>query len=256
MTPITAVIITRNEAENIARCIESAKKVVDEVIVVDAYSEDDTVEICEMLGARVFQKRWEGYSNNKNFGNARASHDFILSLDADEVLSDELVESISVAKRQLVGVYRFNRLTNYCGKWIYHSGWYPDRKVRLFDRRIAHWEGDFVHEVLAFPEGTPMTHLSGDLLHYSYRSIADHVNRQNRYSELAAQELHDKGYQGSIIKLCFGPLGRFMKSYIVKKGVLDGFYGFVICVMSGFYVFLREAKALHLAKVSENKSTG
>ena len=139
MTPISAVIITRNEAENISRCIESVQKVADEVIVVDAYSEDDTVEICKKLGARIFQKRWEGYSNSKNFGNDKAEHDFILSLDADEVLSDKLVESISIAKRNLTGVYRFNRLTNYCGKWIYYSGWYPDRKVRLFDRRIALW---------------------------------------------------------------------------------------------------------------------
>jgi glycosyltransferase involved in cell wall biosynthesis len=255
MTPISAVIITRNEAENISRCIESVQKVADEVIVVDAYSEDDTVEICKKLGARIFQKRWEGYSNSKNFGNDKAEHDFILSLDADEVLSDKLVESISIAKRNLTGVYRFNRLTNYCGKWIYYSGWYPDRKVRLFDRRIARWEGDFVHEILVYPEGTPITHLSGDLHHYSYRSIADHVNRQNRYSELAAQELHNKGYKGSLVKLCIGPVGRFLKSYIVKKGVLDGFYGFVICAMSSFYVFLREAKALHLAIVSKEKST-
>ncbi|MCB0262134.1 MAG: glycosyltransferase family 2 protein [Calditrichaeota bacterium] len=251
MTPISVVVITKNEAENIARCIRSVQEIADEIIIVDAHSTDDTVAICKSLGATVISRNWEGYAQNKNIGNAQAKHDFILSMDADEALSDELISEIRQVKQQLRGVYSFNRLTNYCSTWIRHSGWYPDTKTRLFDRRIARWQGDFVHETLTFPAETPQTHLRGDLLHYSYHSISDHVHRQDRYSELAAQELQNKNYNGSIKKLLFGPVGRFLKSYVVKKGYRDGFYGFIICSMAAFYVFLREAKAMHLAKQRE-----
>lgn len=248
MDKISAVIITRNEAKNIGRCLASLQDVADEIIVVDAHSDDHTVEICRQHGAQVYLKDWEGYAANKNFGNERATHHHILSLDADEVLSPELARAIVAEKAQLKPLYSFNRLTNYCGQWIRHCGWYPDPKLRLFDRRIARWEGPFVHEYLACSSDLPVCHLPGDLWHYSFRSLSDHLQRVDRYSTLAAQELHNKKAGGLWGKLLTAPPLKFFKCYVLKKGCLDGFYGFCICAISAFDIFIRYAKAISLNK--------
>ena len=247
MPKISAVIITKNEERNIGRCLDSLKGIVDEILVVDSFSEDRTREISEKAGAKFVEQQWMGYSATKNWANDQAEGPYILSLDADEALSSELRNSIEKVKGSMNGVYEFNRLTNYCGKWIRHSGWYPDRKVRLFPKGKARWEGEYVHETLKTDADQPKTHLTGDLYHYSYYQIREHIARANKYSDLAAQKIVDAGKGGLLFKCMVNPYFRFWKHYLLKGGFLDGFYGFVISVIASFEVFLKYAKAISLS---------
>ncbi len=252
MSEISAVIITFNEAENIERCLQSLKSFVDEIIVVDAHSSDQTRDICEAQGARVFLREWQGYASAKNFGNRQAAHAYIFSIDADEVVSEALAQSIRRYKANLSGVYLVNRLTSYCGHWVRHCGWYPDRKVRLFPKDACLWKGDFVHEHLECPAHLNRTVLHGDLLHYSFISLSDHVQRIDHYSGLASEELFQSGKKANWIQLLFNPPAKFLKTFIVKQGFRDGFYGFCIAALSGFDVFLRYAKLQHLHRRSRD----
>lgn len=245
MSKISAVIITFNEERNIARCLESVKEVADEVLVVDSHSHDGTAGICREMGARVIDTDWMGYAATKNFGNQLAQHDYILSIDADEVLSRELIRSIQTAKQQLQGCYRVNRITNYCGRWVRHSGWYPDHKIRLFDRRSAQWHGE-VHETLVMEKLGEPQFLAGDLLHFSFNSPADHVQRVNRYSNLAARACSQKSAAELYLRMLLAPPITLLKIYLLRRGFLDGYAGLCIAVISAFDQFIRHAKALHL----------
>jgi glycosyltransferase involved in cell wall biosynthesis len=252
MSAITAVIITLNEERNIQRCLDSIVAVVDEIIVVDSFSTDKTAEICSKYpNLQFIQRPWEGYSATKNFGNQQAKHPYILSLDADECLSEELAQNILSTKQSLSGVYRFARLTNYCGTWIHHSGWYPDYKVRLFPKDAAQWQGDFVHEKLTI-SNTEVKTLSGDILHYSYYSTEEHYERVAKYSLLAAKEKFAKGKKGSLIKGFFSALTRFLKIFFLKKGFMDGAAGFKIAKISAYAAWLRQKKLISLHRESTN----
>ncbi|MBK9628786.1 MAG: glycosyltransferase family 2 protein [Flavobacteriales bacterium] len=199
MTGISAVIITRNEAHNIERCIVSLKGLVDEVIVVDAESTDATHTIAEQAGAQVIIRAWTDYTDQKNFANAKAKSPYILSMDADEAVSPVLRASLLTAiSAGLKGAYQVDRLTNYCGTWVRHGGWYPDPKVRLFAKADACWEGTHVHEELRLKNGTPITALKGDLLHYSYPTVQSHADRIERYSELHARKPRDRKTRRSV----------------------------------------------------------
>jgi glycosyltransferase involved in cell wall biosynthesis len=246
MTNISAVIITRNEEENIRHCLESVVQVADEIIVIDSHSTDNTVNICREYPVNIFQLDWQGYAYAKNFGIGKTSNDYILSIDADELLSEPLIHSIQTVKRQLEGAYSFNRLSNYCGQWIHHCGWYPDRKIRLFSRSNARWYGDFVHEKLQFNDPVEVINLKGDLLHYSFRSLSDHIQRVDQYSQLAAEELVQVQKRLIILKMIVLPFIKFLKSYVFQNGFADGFYGFCISAISGFDVFLRYAKVIQI----------
>ena len=248
MPKISAVIITKNEEKNLGRCLDSLKNVVDEILIVDSFSEDRTRNISEEAGAKFLEKEWMGYSATKNWANEQAKYPYILSLDADEALSPELHSAIQKAKPSLNGIYAFNRLTNYCGKWIRHSGWYPDTKVRLFPKDAAHWEGAFVHEILKTDPNQPLNHLRGDLFHYSYYTLSEHIARANTYSDLAAQQILEKEKGGLLFKCLLNPYFRFWKHYLLKGGFRDGFYGFVISAISAFEVFLKYSKAHSLRK--------
>ncbi|MCB0790733.1 MAG: glycosyltransferase family 2 protein [Flavobacteriales bacterium] len=240
---ISAVIITHNEAHNISRCLEAAARVADELIVVDAESTDGTVAIAGSSGARVTVRAWTNYSDQKNFANDLARGPYILSLDADEVLGDELTADILRQKATgLHGAYRLKRLTNYCGQWVRHGGWYPDAKVRLFPKQGVRWEGDHVHEILALPSGTAITDLKGDLLHFSYRSVDDHRDRIDRYSTLHAKALFAKGRGGGPVKRLLAPLVKFAQGYILQGGFRDGWAGWTIAVMSSRAVRLKYEK--------------
>ncbi len=241
---ITAILITKDEAKNIGRCLASLKGIAEEVIVVDTFSTDQTVAIAESYGAKVVQKEWMGYSETKNFANGLASGNYILSVDADEALSDELIKSIQEVKATLSGAYAFNRRNHYCGKWIKRCGWYPDRKVRLFPAGQAKWKGDFVHETLALSQGIATTFLQGDLLHYSYDSIDAHIGRVNRYSSLAADQLIANQKKGLLLKALLGPQWKFFKMFFLRLGFLDRFYGFCVCTIASYEVFLKYAKAI------------
>jgi glycosyltransferase involved in cell wall biosynthesis len=244
--PISAVIITKNEAHNLARCLESLVEVVDEMVVVDSGSTDATVEIAlSFPKTRVVQREWEGYARTKNAGNALAVHDWILSLDADEALTPMLRSSIAGLRLTDDAVcYRFARLTNYCGAWIRHCHWYPDAAVRLFHRGKARWEGDSVHEKLRFEEGMRVVTLPGDCLHYSIPSIAFHLDKVNRYSSLWAEEAYKKGRRTGLIPLLFKPFLAFFNTYVIHAGFRDGYYGFVVSVVSGMSRFMRLSKLL------------
>jgi (heptosyl)LPS beta-1,4-glucosyltransferase len=230
---ISATIITLNEERNIQRCIRSLKGVADEIIVLDSNSTDETAAICRQEGV-VFEVRdWEGYSASKNYLNSLAAHDYILSIDADEALDEELAEAIRKVKEiENPELYSVNRLTNYCGKWIKHSGWYPDVKLRLFPKKGCHWEGEYVHEELAYPINMTVHQLAGHLEHYSYYNFKEHRERADKYSALTAQKMHKAGKKASMCKPYLSALGRFVSMYFIKGGLLDGKMGFKIAQIS------------------------
>jgi glycosyltransferase involved in cell wall biosynthesis len=242
MNGISAVIIAYNEEQHIDRCLASLKGVVDEVVVYDSGSRDATQYICRDFGARLVIGPWEGYSNTKNNANLLATHEYILSLDADEALSDELRESILKVKPNMNGAYEFNRLNNYYGSWIRYGGFYPDKKIRLFPRREGRWEGQYVHEEMILTPGTTIHHLEGDLLHYTCKDITEHVERINKYSELAAREMMDGHRVPRLWKILFSPPARFIKGFFLKKGFLDGMPGFIVNILSAYSVALRYVK--------------
>ena len=244
MNNISAVIITQNEERNIARCIESLQGVADEIVVVDSGSNDRTQQICTQYKNLIFQfHSWEGYSAQKNYANSLASNPWILSIDADEALSPTLRDSLLTWKalpEPQPAAYRFNRLTNYCGHWIHHCGWYPDPCTRLFPKDAAHWDG-LVHEQLTFhsPLSDNATHLKGDLLHYSYYSVEEHAERQVRYATLAAHKAHEAGRTVGALGIWLRPKWNFFRNYLLKGGFLDGHAGYTVCRMSAFYTFLK-----------------
>lgn len=230
---ISATIITLNEERNIERCIRSLKGVADEIIVLDSNSTDATEKIC-LEHEVVFVKRdWEGYSASKNHLNSLAKFDYILSIDADEALDEELKNSILAVKNlDAPGIYSLNRMTNYCGKWIKHSGWYPDVKLRLFPKEGSYWEGEFVHEELVYPTNLKQEQLSGHLEHFSYYSFKEHRERADKYSTLTAQKMNKRGKKASMLKPFLSGLARFVSMYLIKGGILDGKMGFKIAQIS------------------------
>jgi glycosyltransferase involved in cell wall biosynthesis len=246
---ITALIITLNEEGRIAEAIASLS-CCDEVIVVDSGSSDRTRQIAEARGTRVIDHTWEGYSKQKNFAATQANNDWILSMDADERLSMELANEIAAWKDQGDGcahssptaAYSMPRRAFYLGRWINHSGWYPDRKVRLYNRRYCRWEGDFVHEAMKV-EG-PIGRFDGDLLHFPYRDWKDHNERIERYTDLAAKAAHSNGARGNILKLAIAPPAAFLKSFLLHAGFLDGWRGLAIAYMGARYVFKKEFRIL------------
>ncbi len=245
---ISAVIITYNEQHNIRRCIESIMTVVDEIIVVDSFSTDKTKDICKEFNVRFFSKEWEGYSETKNFGNQQCKYEYILSLDADEALSEELTNSILSVKENLNGAYKFNRLTNYSGKWIYHCGWYPDVKIRLFPKNKSYWVGDYVHEILETDKDVSITPLKGNLLHFAYRNKKEHLEKIKKYSSLHAEKMFAENIKFNPLKLIVAPAIKFIMDYFIHKGFLDGKAGFTICRISAKAVFLKYLKLKKLTK--------
>ncbi len=243
MDPISAVIITLNEERNIERCIASLQGVAEDIVVVDAASSDRTAAIAERLGARVFNREWTDYFDQKNFANGQALYGNILSMDADEALSPKLKEEISAHKEKgLFGAYRIPRLTNYCGTWVRHGGWYPDTKVRLFPRNAATWAGTHVHESLVLEDSLLITDLNGDLLHYSYHTLADHRERIERYSTLHAQRMFAAGRKAGFVKLQLSPIVKFVQGYFFQLGFLDGRAGYNIARFSARAVRMKYQK--------------
>lgn len=234
--PVSAIIITHNEATNIVRCLQSLQNLVDEIIVLDAFSEDRTVELAVANGARVIQKKWIGYSQNKNFANAQAKHDWIFSIDADEEVDEALADSLSHLNPDSNTVYMLNRLTRLGDDWVYYSDWHPDWKIRLFNRQSVQWQGDFVHETLSVPTHFNTKKLKGLLLHHSYKNDADHWQRIEKYASLSAHELFSKGKKSNFFKLWLSPIARFIKTYFLKKGILDGKIGWKISCRNAYLV--------------------
>jgi glycosyltransferase involved in cell wall biosynthesis len=242
MMKISATIITFNEERNIARVIESLR-CCEEILVLDSGSNDRTVEIAGKLGARVEEASWHGYAAQKNIAAELATHDWILSLDADESLSEALeaeIWHIKKAGAKYQG-YTMPRMAQYLGRWILHSGWYPDRKVRLFDRRKARWVGEFVHESVKV-DG-PVGHLESNLLHFTCSSLSEHLRTMDSYTTLAAQEMVTRGQSLGFARLLLDPPWTIFRTYVLKLGFLDGIEGLTIAYMAGLYNFVKYAKA-------------
>ena len=240
---LTATIVTLNEEANLGRCLESLRGLADEVIVVDSGSIDRTLPIAEAGKARVFTHPWEGYGQQKNFAQSRATHDWILNLDADEAVSPELAAEIRILlsrdDRDLCAGYTLPRLSWYLGRWIRHGGWYPNRLVRLADRRHARWTEPKVHEALEVQGKVGA--LNADLYHYPFSTIRDQIETNLRYAGLGTQELARKGRRFSRWKIFWKPIGKFIETYWLKGGWLDGAPGFIISVNAAHSIFLKYA---------------
>jgi heptosyltransferase-3 len=242
MVKISAVIITQNEERNIGRCIDSIISVADEIVVIDSYSTDLTCEIALEKGARVVKHPFKSHIDQKNFAITQASNDVVLSLDADEYLSDGLTKSILEVKESWpLEAYRMNRLSNYGGRWIRHGNWYPDQKIRLWNRRKGLWGGDNPHDRVVLKKGVKVMHLKGDLLHRAYVDTAETITKIQRYSEIFAQENVGRR-SSSALRIIGHSTFAFFKSYILKRGFLDGFEGLMVAMAVSNHVFYKYAK--------------
>ncbi|MEO8764186.1 MAG: glycosyltransferase family 2 protein [Ginsengibacter sp.] len=253
MNLLSVLIITLNEEKNIARCIDSVKRVADEVILLDCYSDDNTVSIARKKGAVIYQQKFEGYIEQKNCVLQLASYDFVLSLDADEAIDETLERSILKEKENFTySAYRMNRCNNYCGRFIRHGLWYPDKKIRLFDKRLAKWGGLNPHDKIQLANNCTVKHLPGDILHFSHSSIEEHIQQNNKLSSIAAHSLYKIGKRGHWTKLVINPGWAFFKGYFLRLGFLDGFYGFMIAINTSHQTFLKYIKLYYLQR-AENK---
>jgi glycosyltransferase involved in cell wall biosynthesis len=241
MEKLSAVVITYNEERNIRRCIESLLPVADEIVILDSGSTDNTRQICESFPRIRFEVQiFAGYVKQKNDVLALASNDLVLSLDADEALSPLLTESILKVKSQRNhDGYTMNRLTSYCGQWIRYCGWYPDRKMRLFDRTKGSWVGHKIHEKFELSSPQLQYHIEGDLLHYSYTSFYELRKQTEKFGLLGAQGLYETGRGSSWIKLFYSPIFRFVRAYFFKLGFMDGFAGLTISWYSAVECFIK-----------------
>jgi len=251
MNKLSVVIITYNEERNIRRCLQSISEIADEIVVVDSLSTDKTKEICEEFHVNFLEQKFLGYIEQKNHALKFASNNYVLSLDADESLSDELKSSILEAKNNYsASGYTMNRLTNYCGKWVHHCGWYPDKKLRLFNHKLGSWGGINPHDEFFFKNKEKVLHLKGDLLHYSYYTVEEHYRQAERFSDIAAKAYLDKGKKPSVLKLVFSPLIRFIKDYVFLLGFLEGSTGLRICYIQALTTYKKYSKLRKLKRQS------
>ncbi|WKK77401.2 glycosyltransferase family 2 protein [Marivirga salinae] len=251
---LSAVIITFNEEKNIKRCLTSLAKVADEIIVVDSFSTDRTEEICSEFNCDFRTNPFEGHIQQKNFALQQASNDFILSLDADEELSEALIISILEVKENWNhDAYYFNRLSSYCGKFFPHGSWYPDQKIRLFDRNHAKWGGTNPHDKIILSSNSKKF-LKGDLFHYTYHTIEEHIRQINYFSGIAAKAAYDQGKRFNVFKLIFKPFWRFFRDYFLKHGFLGGYRGLTICLLTAVETYLKIIKLWELERAEKIKS--
>ncbi len=246
-------IIAKNSERKLKDVLESVVDVADEIVVLDSGSTDRTLEIAEGFGAKIFYREFDNFVNQKNYLLELCSGEWILFIDDDEVVSDELKNSIreAVKSKKYSGFY-VNVLTNYLGRWIKHA-WYPDWHLRLVRREKARWTGDGVHEKLQV-DGK-VGYLEGDLLHYSYPSVSYHLKKIDLYTSIFAENAFRRGKRFSIWKLLTSPPGAFLRRYVVKGGFLDGFEGFVLSVMAFYYTFLKYLKLWEVEKNAKNSGS-
>jgi len=231
---ISVVIITYNEELNIGRCIDSVKNIADEIVVLDSFSKDKTKEIAESKGGRVIQNEFLGYGRTKDFATTLAQYDWILNLDADEAIDDELQQEINLLKNNAdANAYSMNRLNNYCGQWIRYGSWYPDRKIRFFNRNYFKWNDAKVHEtIIPVSADAKVKNLNGHILHYTVSSVNAHTAQAKKFATLAANEDFEKGKKTNILIVLSSPVFKFLRDYVFKLGFLDGINGFRIAFIS------------------------
>jgi glycosyltransferase involved in cell wall biosynthesis len=247
--PLSAVLITRNAASVLEPCLQSLA-FVEEIVVIDSASSDSTAEVAKRYGARVVQKEWLGYGRQKQFAVEQAKHDWVLCIDADEQVSPELAANIQAALAQPVApVYRMPRRNRFLGRWLSHGEGYPDWSPRLFNRMSARWSDDLVHEKVLYAL-TPGT-LEGDLLHDSFDDLATYLERQNRYTTLAARQAFENGRYAGVVHLLLSPVVRFFKFYVFRLGFLDGLPGLLHISIGCMNSYLKYAKLIELRKAEQ-----
>ena len=245
MPKLSVTVIAKNEAANIGDALQSVAWA-DELIVVDAESTDETTAIARRYTDRVVVRAWPGYIAQKNYAASIARHDWILSLDADERVTPELAREVQHVMASTPGhaAYRVRRVTQYLGRWIRTTDWYPDYQTRLYDRRAAEWTGKYVHEAVTV-RGT-MSDLRGELQHFAYQNIAEHLETIDRYSTYAAREMHEAGTRAGLLKVAGHPPLAFLRNYVAHRGFRDGAAGFIISALNSYYVLLKYAKLYEL----------
>lgn len=249
MQALSVVIITYNEEKNIGRCLSSVWGIADEIIVVDSFSDDETVNIALAAGAIVKQSVFDGYINQKNKAIKMAGHELVLLLDADEALSEELRNSIAGIKSDpLFKAYSMNRCSFFCGKFIKHGLWYPDRKLRLFDKRFGKCGGLNPHDKIILDRALRVKHLKGDLLHYTYDSMEEYLVRNDAVSTIAAHSLFEAGIRRPWTKIIFSPPWAFLNGYIFRLGFLEGYHGLMIAIHTANQSFLKYLKLKRMYK--------
>lgn len=253
MVKLSGVVITYNEEENIGRCLDSLSAVADEIVVVDSYSDDATKKICLDKKARFIENRFAGHIQQKNFALSRSNFDHILSLDADEYLSDQLIDSILEAKSQWSSeAYSMNRLSSYCGKWVKHGDWYPDKKIRLWNKNIGSWGGQNPHDKVVLKEGYTPVHLPGDILHEAYVDSFEALDKIQIYSEIYAKE--NAGIKStSVIGLLLRSQFAFFRSYILRRGIADGYAGFMVAMSEFNHTLYKYAKLYEANQRAQKK---
>ncbi len=252
MIAISVAIITFNEEKNIARCLDSLKGIADEIVVVDSLSTDKTKAICVQYGVKWIEQAFLGYVEQKNFALSHTTHHWVLSLDADEALSEKLQQEILQLKKTAptADAYEMPRLTNYIGQWIRHTDWYPDYKTRLFNKQKVSWGGKnnhgTIHELIVFDKDTLLKKLQGNILHYSYYSTQQHLAQINKFTDIMAKEAVARHKKVPLYKLFVNPLWKFIYSYFLRLGILDGYKGFLVCAISAFATFVKYVKIREL----------
>lgn len=255
MPRLSVTVITRNEAANIAAALESVSWA-DEIVVVDAESTDETAAIARRFTDRIIVRSWPGYVAQKNFAAEQAANDWIFSLDADERVTPVLAHEIRALLQRdpAAAGYRVPRATFHLGRWIRSTDWYPDYQLRLYDRRRARWAGRYVHESVSV-DG-PVARLKNDLEHYAYRDVAHHMQTIDRYSTLAARQMHEDGRRASWFHVLMHARLAFFRNYVLRGGFRDGMPGLIVSAMNAYYVGLKFAKLWELCSLSTSTPHG
>lgn len=249
---LSVAIITFNEEKNIERCLLSVEKVADEILIIDSFSTDKTKEISLKYNVRFIENPFEGHIEQKNFAIQQAKHPHILSLDADECLSESAIQDILTVKKSWQhDSYSFKRLNNFCGHWVKHGGWYPDRKIRLFKLNAGSWQGENPHDNYTIKQGMSIGHLNSDILHYTFSSISQHVKQINYFTDISSLQSFKKGKRSSIIRIITSPVIKFLRDYVIKLGFLDGISGFIIAYNSAHAKFQKYSKLYFLQKTKK-----
>lgn len=248
---LSVVIITFNEEKNIARCLDSVATIADDIVVVDSFSTDNTKQICEEKNIRFVEHKFDGHIEQKNWAITQTKHQYVLSLDADEALTKELqVEIIKAKNNWQYDGYSFNRLTNYCGVWIKHCGWYPDKKLRLWDSTKGKFGGVNPHDKVIMDKTANTRHIDLDILHYSFYTIEQHLKQIDYFTDISSKAAFEKGKKSNGFKIFYTYTFKFFRDYILKLGFLDGYYGYVVCKNSAHGTRLKYSK---LRTLHQNK---
>lgn len=250
MQPLSVSIITFNEEKNIARCLDSVKDIANEIVVIDSNSTDNTESICKQYGVKFYKQSFLGYIEQKNFALDHCKHNIVLCLDADECLSPALIQSIKKAKQTdfQFDAYTMNRCTNFCGRWIKYGTWYPDKKLRLFNKQKGKWGGTNPHDKIEMQTGVKPSFLKGDIYHYSYYTIEEVLTQQNKFTTIQAKAMYEQGKRGNVLKLFLNPLIAFVSGYIFKLGFLNGADGFFIASTVAYNTMVKYYKLIKLSK--------